>query len=72
MEQRIAEKICKEVYKNFPEMSGKAPTQKPHGAGQTLFIFKGEAKVPGGRTMDRTVRVVADEQGNIIKMTTSR
>ena len=69
--------IRREVAKKFPEMEGVKPSVKaqsgPNGSGdQYLLTFKGKADLPGGRKMNRIVRVVADERGRIIKMSTSK
>jgi hypothetical protein len=37
-----------------------------------LLTYSGSAELPGGRKINRIVRVVADERGRILKMTTSR
>jgi hypothetical protein len=39
---------------------------------QMLLIFVGSAITASGKTISRTVRVVADARGKIQKMTTSR
>ncbi|MFA9407132.1 MAG: hypothetical protein ACERKX_15070 [Anaerolineales bacterium] len=69
--------IRRKVAKKFPEMEGVKPSVKaqsgPNGSGdQYLLTFKGKADLPGGRKMNRIVRVVADERGRIIKMSTSK
>jgi hypothetical protein len=70
-------KVSKKVAKQFPEMEGVKPsvkTQTPPGNGreQYLLTFKGKADLPGGGSMSRIVRVVADEKGRVIRMSTSR
>ncbi len=71
------DKIRQKVVKKFPEMERVKPSVKaqsgPNGSGdQYLLIFKGKAELPGGRKMTRIVRVVADDRGCIIKMSTSK
>ena len=71
------EGIRQKVVKKFPEMEGVKPSVKaqsqPNGSGdQYLLTFKGKAELPGGRKMNRIVRVVADDKGHIIKMSTSK
>lgn len=76
MDKSSKERISKEVARSFPEMKGVRPTVKPQGTrgnGQLyLLVYKGQAELPGGRTMKRIVRVVADENGSIIRISTSR
>lgn len=67
--------IENKIYRQFPEVSGKRPKvtqQKSARASNYLFTFNGRAEGPGGRTINRTVRVVANEQGKILKVSTSR
>lgn len=70
-------KVRKEVARSFPEMAGVKPSvrkQENHRieGEQYMLTFKGKADLPGGRKMSRVVRVVADERGRIIKMSTSK
>lgn len=69
-------RIDREVARSFPEMGAVKPSvQKQAGKNghtQYLLIYKGKADLPGGKTMSRIVRVVADDQGNIVRMSTSR
>jgi hypothetical protein len=37
-----------------------------------LLTYKGRVTQPGGFAMNRAVRVVADDDGRILKITTSR
>ncbi len=70
-------KVKREVSEKFTEMRGVQPSVKKHGAKnasnqQYLLTFKGKAELPGGRTISRVVRVVADERGHVLKMSTSK
>ncbi len=70
-------KVKQEVSKKFPEMDGVRPTIRSQGAKergeeQFLLTFKGKADLPGGRKISRVVRVVADERGRILKLSTSK
>lgn len=42
------------------------------GDEQYLLTFKGKADLPGGRKISRVVRIVADERGRILKLSTSK
>ena len=69
--------ITKKVVKKFPEMKGVQPSVKTHskgieGDGGYVITFKGKVEVPGGRSMDRIVRVITDSSGQITKMSTSK
>lgn len=75
MKSKIKTKINKQVSKSFPEMRGINPSVKREGTGskdQYLLIYTGQAELPGGRRIKRIVRVVADESGSILRMSTSR
>ncbi len=68
--------INKKVFKQFPEMSGKKPTVSreslSNGTFRYLLVYRGQANLPGGRTLDRIVRVTADDRGRILRMSTSK
>ena len=72
--------IARQVYRQFPEVKDARPavqTQpaaKVAGAGSNRFVltFKGRGQGPGGQTIVRIVRVVADERGKVLKVSTSR
>lgn len=68
-------KIEKKIYRQFPEVAGKRPKvtqQKSAHSSNYLLTFNGLAEGPGGRSFKRIVRVVADERGQILKVSTSR
>jgi hypothetical protein len=66
--QKVSEKVCKK----YPKLSGKA--SESHGAvsGRYLLIYAFADELPGGKSIQQQVRVVADEEGNISKMSVSR
>jgi hypothetical protein len=76
MDQDTKQRIARQVSRSFPEMNGVRPSVRQqsgkNGLAHYLLIFKGKAQLPGGKTMSRIVRVLADESGNIIRMSTSR
>lgn len=75
MNSKVKSKISRQVAKSFPEMKGIKPSVKNEGRGddqQYLLIYKGKAELPGGRSINRIVRVIADERGSILRMSTSR
>ena len=81
MDPKIVNAISKDVYRRFPEVDGKKPKvqrqAKPKNKSSAstniyLLTYQAKVEVQGGKSIDRYVRVVATEKGNIIKMTTSR
>lgn len=77
MDSDAIAKVGRQVVRNFPEMAGVRPTVKRQTApsadpGQFVLTYKGKVSLPGGRQLSRIVRVVADERGGIVRMSTSR
>jgi len=81
MDSKLVDSISKKIYKKFPEVSGDKPKirrqatnkgNKSKSNGNYLLTFHGKAKVQGGKTINRYIRVVADDKGKIIKISTSR
>jgi len=74
------ESISRQVYQKFPELKGTRPAVQGQagakapgtGLGQFVLIFRGEGRGPGGQAIPRIVRVVADERGKVLKISTSR
>lgn len=64
--------IYQKVYKKYPEVNGKKPTRHNQPDGQVLLIFKGEGTGPNGVKIPRTIRVLVDQDGKIIKMSSSK
>lgn len=72
MEKQLLSSICDQIYRKFPEVSGKQPRVQQQPADQTLLIFTGSATAADGRKIARTVRVVVNQSGKIVKVSTSR
>ncbi len=86
MDTQVINKVSSSIYNRFPEFKGCNPTvrkqKKPQAKstpGNTtttyLLTYKTKALVSassGSKSMSRSIRVVATENGKIIKMTTSR
>ena len=72
MKKEAVKKITRTVVRQFPEMDGVRPAVKSEEGPRYLVTFKGAVKLPDGKTMVRIVRVVADEKGDVIRMSTSR
>lgn len=71
MNKKAVERITRSVVEQFPEMEGVHPTVKPE-KDQFVVTYKGAAELPNGKSMKRIVRVVADENGAVVRMSTSR
>lgn len=76
MDRDAVARVTRQVTKTFPEMSEIKPVVKaqtaPNGGEQYLLTFKGKAMTPTGKELTRIVRVVADERGQILRISTSR
>ena len=68
----MIEEICQQVYKKFPEVAGVRPILSERPQHQTLLIFNGTVIGANGHKIQRSVRVVTDSAGNVVKITTSR
>lgn len=77
MDPKLLNQISKKVYSQFPELNGKRPkvaqskTVASQG-GNVILTYSGVSKGVGGKSIPRHVRVVVNENGKIIKMSTSR
>jgi hypothetical protein len=69
-------KVSRQVIRTFPEMDGVTPTVRAQAGGKDaglhLLTYKSKATLPGGRSLTRIVRVVADDRGRIVRISTSR
>ena len=72
MDPKLIERICKQVYKKYPEVDGAAPALSDRPENQILLVFKGSATTADGHTLQRVVRVVVDGTGKILKSSVSR
>jgi len=80
MDKEIVTSINKKVYRRFPELNGKAPKIRSQNTSAKnarslptyLFVYSGTVRISGNKTMPRLVRVVVNEKGKILKISTSR
>lgn len=72
MEKSIISKVCAQVYQKTPEVRNIQPSITDQGEDKFLFIFSGTAFGVNGKPIPRIVRAVADKDGKIIKISSSR
>lgn len=74
MDKETVQKIAKRVYSRYPEMKGCKPKikQSKTAGGNYVLTYNTSVEGPGGRPINRFVRVVADGNGKIIRMSTSK
>ena len=75
MNPKQVKSISSKISRKFPEMSAARPKisqQKSAHSSNFLLTFSGQAEGPGGKRINRIVRVVASDTGKIIKVSTSK
>lgn len=72
MENKVISEVCKRVYRDYPEFHGVNPKVSSQSGDHFLLLFNKSSKTVDGKTIARTLRVVADAKGKILKATTSR
>jgi len=81
IDTKLLNLISSQVYRRFPEVQGShpkvqvqaTPQAKSNPASSTYLItYRGSATTLNGKSIPRIVRVVANDQGKILKITTSR
>jgi hypothetical protein len=72
MDKQTIDKICSQVYRQFPEVRGVKPKIKNYSGTSKLLIFNGKVKTADGKSLPRIVRVVVGNNGSIEKITTTR
>jgi hypothetical protein len=72
MDKSILEKICRDIYQRFPVVKGCQPKVSMQAKDRYLLVFSGTGKSPDGQSIQHMLRVVAAEDGRIIKTSMSR
>lgn len=72
MDERILDKVCKEIYQRYPGLRGCQPKVSKQAEERYLLVFLGSQKTPDGKTIRQLIRVVVSEDGRIIKTSMSR
>lgn len=77
MKTETVQVISKQIYRRFPEFKGVKPKVRSQQTSKTtsqtyLLTYATRAKIAEDRFLERWVRVVVDESGKIIKISTSR
>jgi len=65
-------KVNEKVYQKYIKLSGKKPKVSKLTSGSYLLLYSFSDELPGGKTLSQTIRVVADENGNVSKISSSR
>ena len=72
--------IAQQVYRQFPEVKNVTPAVQDQagakapspGDGRFVLTFRTRGQGPAGQAIPRVVRVVANERGKVLKVSTSR
>jgi hypothetical protein len=79
MNSKTIEGISQQIFRQFPEVSGGAPSVKTQPSPKNtetdttyLLTFKSRGGDSNGPAFNRSVRVVATDTGRILKVTTSK
>jgi hypothetical protein len=75
LKAKLIDKISEEVYRKHPDLKGVKPKVAPRegaDSSDTLLVFQKKVSGPGGKSINRIVRAVADENGRIKKISTSK
>jgi hypothetical protein len=79
MNQKTINKISKTVYRQFPEVRGSKPKIKQHPQAKAknvdpsyVLTYRTVTFVASGRRFPRHVRVIANPNGKILRVSTSR
>lgn len=75
MDAKKLDAVCDQVYRKFPEVKGVRPKLQPLSKGKAsthVLIFSSHATAANGTSLNRVVRVVVNEDGQIVKMSTSK
>ena len=72
MKADAIQKVTEQVLKKHPKLAGKLPKISEQSPGNYLLVYRFSDELPGGKSISQTVRVVANEQGKISKISSSR
>ncbi len=71
LQAQAIERVSKQVYHDYPEMRGARPSISGQG-GNFVLTYRAKVRTSNGAEMSRIVRAVADEEGRVIKVSTSK
>jgi hypothetical protein len=72
MDAECKKKVEQLIYKKYPEVAGSRPTISERPNQQYLFVFTGKGKTADGKLITHSIRVVTNDNGKIIKTSTSK
>lgn len=72
MKTEAIRKVTEKVVGKHPKLAGKNPKVSTLSPGTYLLQYSFSDDLPNGKSISQIVRVVADEEGNITKLSSSR
>ena len=72
MKPQAIKKVTEHVISKYPKLEGRHPKITEQAEGKYLFVFNYTDELPGNRKIENIVRVVSDEDGKILKMSSSK
>lgn len=75
LKAKMIDRVSEQVYRKHPDLTGVKPTITPRqgsSSEDTLLVYSKTVSGPGGKKINRVVRAVADENGKIKKISTSK
>jgi hypothetical protein len=72
MEKVTHAKIDQQIFRQFPYLNGAIPEIEQQNEDRWLLIYKGSVTTADGHEMPIVVRVIVDNSGNVVKLTSSR
>ena len=72
MDKKIISSVSKQIQSDYPEVGDSQPKVVPYPDEKTLLIYNSTAETADGKKMKRTVRVMVDSKGKILKVSTSK
>ncbi len=72
MERAAIDKVCSTVYRQYPIVSGSKPKVSKQSDDRFLLVFSASGKTPDGKPIQHKIRIVASQDGKILKTSMSR
>lgn len=72
MDKNAVEKVCKQIYRRIPTFKDAVPKISRQGEGRYLLIYSHAKETADGKKIQQIIRVVASQDGRIIKTSMSR
>jgi hypothetical protein len=71
LQAQAIERVSNQVCRDYPEMRGARPSIASRG-GNFVLTYRGRVRTSNGEEMSRIVRAVVDEDGRVIRLSTSK